>query len=98
MKKSKVKNINKRIGKTYDITVSDNHNFFCNGHLIHNCDYRGDIGVILINLGQEYFHVEAGDRIAQLIFENVGTISQFETVEDLDDTTRGEGGYGHTGK
>jgi dUTP pyrophosphatase len=59
-------------------------------------DYRGDIGVMLINHGKDDFTVNDGDRIAQLV------ISKFEKVEwepvlFLDDSERGEGGFGHTG-
>lgn len=61
-----------------------------------DADYRGDIGVILINLSHEDFVVNPGDRIAQLV------INKFEKanlvlVESLDETERGEGGFGHTG-
>ena len=60
-------------------------------------DYRGEIKVILINLSQENFVIKTGERIAQMI------ISKFEKVyivevENLDETIRGEGGFGHTGK
>lgn len=62
-----------------------------------DADYRGDIGVILINLSQEDFVVENGERIAQLV---VAAYTQVEWVEvsELDETTRGEGGFGSTGK
>jgi dUTP pyrophosphatase len=59
-------------------------------------DYRGEIRIILINLGKENFIINRGDRIAQLVFmkyEQVG----FEEVDFLDDTHRGIGGFGHTG-
>lgn len=59
-------------------------------------DYRGEIGVILINLGAEPFHVNRGDRIAQLIFSPVTRVEWTE-VESLADTVRGDGGFGHTG-
>lgn len=59
-------------------------------------DYRADIGVILINLGQEDFVVNDGDRIAQLVIAKY-EIAEWEVVEELDETERGEGGYGHTG-
>ena len=59
-------------------------------------DYRGDVGVILINLGTETFVVEPGERIAQMIINKVEQ-AEFELVENLDETERGEGGYGHTG-
>lgn len=58
--------------------------------------YRGEIGVILFNTTSEDFDVAAGDRIAQLVIQQVSTAS-FEVVESLDETTRGAGGFGSTG-
>jgi dUTP pyrophosphatase len=62
-----------------------------------DADYRGEIMVILINLSSEKFVVQHGERIAQMIVAAHETVS-WEKVEILDDTTRGEGGFGHTGK
>lgn len=59
-------------------------------------DYRGEILVILINLGNEPFSVRRGDRIAQLVFATALRAS-LRVVDDLDVTRRGEGGFGHTG-
>ena len=59
-------------------------------------DYRSQIGVILINLGQEDFVVNDGERIAQMVIAKHET-AEWEVVEELDETERGEGGYGHTG-
>ncbi|NLJ79191.1 MAG: dUTP diphosphatase [Tissierellia bacterium] len=59
-------------------------------------DYRGEIGVILINLGEEDYIIDRGDRIAQLIIIRYETI-QLKQVEYLDETERGDGGFGHTG-
>lgn len=61
-----------------------------------DADYRGEIGVVLINLSQEVFVVEDGERIAQMVIARHEQ-GLFETVEMLDETERGEGGYGHTG-
>lgn len=61
-----------------------------------DADYRGDIGVILINLSAEPFIVNPGERIAQMII-NKFEQAEFELVEELDETERGEGGFGHTG-
>ena len=61
-----------------------------------DADYRGDIGVILINLSNEPFEVKPGERIAQLVIAKYEQIS-WEQVEILDETERGSGGYGHTG-
>lgn len=59
-------------------------------------DYRGEIKVILINLGKNNYYFNKGDRIAQLILEKVST-PEVEQVEDLDSTVRGSGGFGSTG-
>ena len=59
-------------------------------------DYIGDVGVILVNLSNEDFVVQPGDRIAQMVI-NKFEQAEFEVVEELDETERGEGGYGHTG-
>lgn len=60
-------------------------------------DYRGEVKVILINLGDEDFIVRNGDRIAQIVVAPV-TIASFQTVSVLDETERGSGGFGSTGK
>ena len=59
-------------------------------------DYRGEIGIILVNWGTESFTVKRGDRIAQMVFSNVYRADLVE-VDDLDATSRGQGGFGHTG-
>lgn len=59
-------------------------------------DYRGELGVLLINLSNEDFTVEAGERIAQMVIARHEQ-GEFVEVEELDDTERGAGGYGHTG-
>ena len=61
-----------------------------------DADYRGEIGVVLINLSQEDFIVNDGERIAQMVIARHET-ADFIEVEVLDETERGEGGYGHTG-
>ena len=61
-----------------------------------DADYRGEIGVLLINLSQEAFIVNDGERIAQMIIARHEQ-GEFVAVEELDETERGEGGYGHTG-
>ena len=62
-----------------------------------DADYRGDVGVLLINHGNDSFIIEDGMRVAQMV---VAQYTQFtwDTVDDLDDTSRGEGGFGSTGK
>lgn len=59
-------------------------------------DYRGDVGVILVNLSNEDFVVQPGERIAQMVI-NKFEQAEFELVEELNETERGEGGFGHTG-
>lgn len=61
-----------------------------------DADYRGEIGVCLINLSQEDFMINDGERIAQLVIARHEQ-GDFELVEELDETERGAGGYGHTG-
>lgn len=60
-------------------------------------DYRGEVGVILVNLGQEAFTVRNGERIAQLVIAPF-VRAVLEEVQELDDTGRGAGGFGHTGR
>jgi dUTP pyrophosphatase len=62
-----------------------------------DADYRGEIGCIMINLGNEPFVVRDGDRIAQLIINQVDR-AELQEVEELPESTRGEGGFGHTGQ
>jgi dUTP pyrophosphatase len=59
-------------------------------------NYRGEIGVILHNTSSEWFDVDRGDRIAQLVFQKV-LIVELEHVDELSDSVRGSGGFGSTG-
>ena len=61
-----------------------------------DADYRGEVGVILYNASKEDFVIEPGERIAQMVIAKYEQIS-WEQVEVLDETERGDGGYGHTG-
>jgi dUTP pyrophosphatase len=61
-----------------------------------DADYRGEIGVILINLSTEPFIIEDGERIAQMIIARHEQ-AEWEQVEVLDETERGAGGFGHSG-
>ena len=61
-----------------------------------DADYRGEVGVLLINLSHEPFTVNDGERIAQMVVAHHEQAA-FEPVEVLDETERGAGGYGHTG-
>ena len=61
-----------------------------------DADYRGEIGVILVNLSAEEFVIEDGERIAQMVIARYEQ-TEWELVDTLDDTERGAGGFGHTG-
>ncbi len=59
-------------------------------------DYRGEIGVLLVNLSNEDYTINSGDKIAQMVLSKYEQV-EFELVESLDDTERNAGGFGHTG-
>lgn len=61
-----------------------------------DADFRGEIGVILINLSSEDFTINDGERIAQMVIARYEQ-AEWEPVETLDDTERGTGGFGHSG-
>ena len=61
-----------------------------------DADYRGEVGVVLVNVSNEPFTVEPGERIAQMVIARHEQ-TEFVVVEELDATERGEGGYGHSG-
>eukprot|EP01035_Chromulina_nebulosa_P018033 gene18033-23675_t len=71
-------------------------NFIDVGAGVVDYDYRGNVGVILFNHGEDDFVINPGDRIAQLILEKISMASAIE-VNELEDTERGEGGFGSTG-
>jgi dUTP pyrophosphatase len=60
-------------------------------------DYRGEIGVIVINLSKDEYTIQPQERIGQLVLNKVAQM-EFEVVDTLDETDRGAGGFGHTGK
>lgn len=62
-----------------------------------DADYRGEIGIVLINLSSDTVQVNDGDRICQMVINRIEQV-QLEQVEVLEKTARGEGGFGHTGK
>ena len=62
-----------------------------------DADYRGEIGVLLINHGQQPYEIKAGERIAQMVVAAHAVVA-WQTAEQLAETQRGEGGFGHTGK
>jgi dUTP pyrophosphatase len=63
-----------------------------------DCDYTGQICIILINLSQEPFVIKNGERIAQMVIAKHKTVKKWKLVEELEETKRGNGGFGHTGK
>lgn len=62
-----------------------------------DADYRGEIGVVLVNLSQEKFQINDGERIAQMVVACCEQI-EWQPAESLDDTERGAGGFGHSGR
>jgi dUTP pyrophosphatase len=62
-----------------------------------DADYRGELKVILINLGEEDFIIRRGDRIAQMVIARV-EMADFEEAEELPESERGSGGFGSTGR
>ena len=62
-----------------------------------DADYRGEIGVILVNISSETYTINPGERIAQLVFSRVEQV-KWDLKDDLDTTSRGDGGFGSTGK
>lgn len=62
-----------------------------------DADYRGEIGVLLVNLSDQVFEINTGDRIAQMVVARHEKV-EWQHVESLTETSRGAGGYGHTGK
>ncbi|MHC1750532.1 MAG: dUTP diphosphatase [Cellulosilyticaceae bacterium] len=61
-----------------------------------DADYRGEIKVILMNWGDEEFEIKRGERIAQMVINQIQQV-EFQVTNSLDETSRGEGGFGHTG-
>jgi dUTP pyrophosphatase len=77
--------------------LSAKHGIACaNGVGTIDADYRGELGVILVNLSKDEFTIEHGMRIAQLVVAKVERVD-WQLVEKLDETDRGKGGYGSTG-
>jgi dUTPase len=99
MKTTKIKKIACSKNQTYDITVSNNHNFFCNDHLIHNCGYNGEVKVIIFNTTNERIKIEKGQKIAQAVLCPVvnGKWVNLVKVEDIGEKDRNNQGFGSTG-
>jgi len=84
----------------YHLKVDKNHNFFANNLCVHNCDYTGEIKIILINHGEYRFAINNGDRIAQAVVASVigKNVIKMIQVDNIDkNTDRSDGGFGHTG-
>jgi len=101
VKFGKIKKIN-NVGEKdiYHLSVNKNKNFFGNNICLHNCGYRGEVKIILVNLSNDDFTVEHGDRIAQGVLANVSgqrivNLMKVDTINK--DTDRAEGGFGSTG-
>ena len=94
----------KKIEKTntepiYHLTVKNNHNFFANNVCVHNCDYRGEIGIIIMNTSDKTFTIEDGDRMAQGVLNQVKQC-EWDSVyhqEELGQTDRDSAGFGTSG-
>jgi dUTPase len=99
MKTTKIKKISTLKKQTYDITVSNNHNFFCNDHLIHNCGYTGEIKIILFNTTNQKVKIEKGQKIAQAVLCPVVSGKWIKLIEKdkLENKDRNQNGFGSTG-
>lgn len=98
LKVKKIENVDSE--PVYHLTVDKNHNFFANNLCVHNCDYTGNVGIILLNTDlHNSFEIKHGDRIAQGVINEVKQVEwdKVNTMEDLGKTDRGQGGFGHTG-
>ena len=99
MKTSKIIKISKTKKQTYDITVENNHNFFCNNHLIHNCGYNGEIKVIIFNTNNTTVTIPKGTKIAQAVLCPVvnGKYVNLIQVDEVNGGDRQNNGFGSTG-
>jgi len=99
MKTTKIKKISTLKKQTYDITVSNNHNFFCNDHLIHNCGYTGEIQVIIFNTTNKKVKINKGQKIAQGVLCPVvsGHWVNLVEVKNFENKDRSNNGFGSTG-
>ena len=79
-----------------DLTACTGHDLVLNAPGTIDSDYRGEVQVILVNLGSEDFIIKPGDRIAQMVFCRYEQPT-FQLCESLDETERGGGGFGSTG-
>ena len=99
MKTTKILKISKTRKQTYDITVENNHNFFCNNHLIHNCGYTGEVKGIIFNTNPTEVKIPKGVKFGQAVLCPVvnGAWVGLNQVEKINKKERGENGFGSTG-
>ncbi len=93
----KIKKISREVAKTKDVTVNNNHNFFANGFLIHNCNFRGELEILVANLSSERLEIQEGQKIAQGLFVPIGLFDIQVVSQISTDTDRGANGFGSTG-
>lgn len=94
MKIKSISNISKK--EVFDISVKKNHNYQTIGGILHNCSYRGEVGVICCNISGKRIVIHPGDRIAQGVICPVYQ-ANFQEKRELDETSRGDGAYNSTG-
>lgn len=94
----KIKQINRNLRKAdvFHLEVMGNHNFFANGLCVHNC-YRGKLGAALINNSNYDYHVNKGDRIAQLVIYKL-IEPEISWTQNKTETVRGVKGFGSSGR
>lgn len=99
MKTTKILKISKTKKQTYDITVENNHNFFCNNHLIHNCGYTGEVKGILFNTNNYSVTITKGMKIAQAVLCPVvnGKWVNLLQQNQIKEKDRADNGFGSTG-
>lgn len=105
MEFTKIKKIIKnKKAQTYDITVRNNHNFFANGFLLHNCFYSGEVHIDLHNVGDISIELSAGEKLAQMVLVPVLSCDIIKVAEEdlyvwmKQDQHRDAGGFGSTDK
>lgn len=94
----KIKNIrhNNDMIDFYHLSVKKNENFFGNGICLHNCSYRGDLSVLIINLSENDYEIKKGERIAQLVVYPLIS-AQCGFCDEPLSSNRGEKGFGSSG-
>lgn len=102
MESVKINKITRKKEKTSDITVRNNHNFFANNHLMHNCFYSGEVHIDVHNVGGKILELKEGQKVAQMVMVPILSCDLTEVSEEMlydwmkEDQIRGEGGFGST--